>query len=56
METEKLVNYLTNWINKGVMNGGFNAMEARDAMNALEQLTRKASIADAKTENKKGEK
>ena len=43
METEQLTQYLTNWINKAVSNGGFSAIEARDAINALQELSKRAT-------------
>lgn len=43
METEQLVAYLTQWINKAVSKGGFTAQEASDALGALNSLKERAS-------------
>ena len=38
MDTEQLYGFLEAWINKAVSKGGFNAREAADALNALNEL------------------
>lgn len=42
METDQIHTFLTQWINKAVTNGGFNAQEARDALGAVDLLAEKA--------------
>jgi hypothetical protein len=44
METKQLHQFLTQWINKAVQNGGFNAQEARDALGALDALAQKTMV------------
>lgn len=41
MTPEQLKDYLKNWMNKAVMNGGFNAEQARAGLNALDALYEK---------------
>lgn len=42
MEPKNLYQYLVQWTNKAVNNGGFTAQEARDGLNALDALARAA--------------
>lgn len=53
METNQLHQFLTQWINKAVGNGGFTATEARDALAAVDMLAQRASENDNSDAGKK---
>ena len=56
MTPDQLTQYLTQWINKAVQQGGFNAQEAADALGALKQLSALASDETSKPAPSKGKK
>ena len=43
MTPEQLKEYLENWMNKAVMNGGMSIQDASNGLNALNQLYDKAT-------------